>query len=61
MLTVREVAGHLRRSTRFVRDEIIRKNLRAIKVGDEWRVTEADLERYIDAKANVTLVRGKAS
>lgn len=61
MYTVPEVATELRCSTRHVRDEITRKNLRAIKIGGAWKVTEADLERYKDAKANVTLVRGRSA
>lgn len=61
MLTVPEVAEQLRCSTRFVRDEIRRKNLRASKIGDAWKVAEADLQRYVDAKANVTLVRGRSA
>lgn len=59
-LTVPEVAEELRSSTRFVLDEIRRKNLRASMIGGRWTVTEGDLERYADAKANVSLVRGRA-
>ena len=56
MLTADEVAARLRVSKRFVLDEIRRKNLRTSKTGG-WRVSEADLETYIDAKANVSRVR----
>jgi len=56
MLTTDEVARRLQVSKRFVLDEIRRKNLRASKTG-AWRVSEADLETYVDAKANVSRVR----
>lgn len=60
-LTVPEVAENLRQSERFVLDEIRRHNLRASKIGKRWTVTDADLERYADAHANVTLVRGRSA
>lgn len=59
-LTVPEAAEILRCSDRFVLDELRRKNLRGIKTGAGWRLTQADLDVYADAHANVTKVR-KAS
>lgn len=59
LLTVREVAERLQASERFVKDEIRRKNLRASKL-NHWRVSETDLQTYIDAKANVSTVRRSA-
>ena len=56
LLTVPEVAARLKCSTRFVLDELRRKNLRGSKMSG-WRVSEEDLARYIDAKANVRPVR----
>jgi excisionase family DNA binding protein len=58
-LTVTEAAEILRCSDRFVLDELRRKNLRGSKVPG-WRISEVDLDVYIDAKANVRSVR-KAS
>lgn len=60
MLTVPDVALILVASERFVLDELRRKNLRGTKLGAGWRITEADLDTYVDAKANVSRVR-KAS
>jgi len=57
LLTVPESAERLRKSERFVLDEIRRRNLRASKWGGAWHVTEADLQTYIDAHANVRPVR----
>lgn len=57
LLTAAEVAERLRKSTEFVCDELTRKNLRGSKIGREWRVDPADLQTYIDAKANVSRVR----
>lgn len=59
LLTVPEVAERLKASRRFVLDEIRRKNLRASKLNG-WRVSEDDLQTYIDAKANVSAVRRSA-
>jgi excisionase family DNA binding protein len=56
-LTVAEAAARLKASTRFVLDELRRKNLRGARVGAGWRITEADLEAYIEAHMNVTKVR----
>lgn len=60
-LTVTEAAEQLRKSERFTLDEIRRKNLRAAKWGGAWHVSQADLDTYMDAHANVSRVKGKAS
>ena len=57
LLTVTEAAKELRKSTRFVLDELRRKNLRGSKFGGEWHVKPADLEVYIESHANVSQVR----
>ena len=52
MMTIHDVAEKLNVDERTVR-ELIRKNeLRAIKVGKEWRVTENDLDGYVNGHAN---------
>lgn len=56
-LTVAEVADEMRKSHRFVLDELRRKNLRGAKWGGEWHVTPEDLDVYFDAHANVSRVR----
>lgn len=57
LLTVDEVALILVTSPRFVYDELRRKNMRGSKTGAGWRITEEDLDTYVDAKANVSRVR----
>lgn len=57
LLTVPEVATIIAASERFVLDELRRKNLRGTKLGAGWRISEADLDTYVDAKANVSRVR----
>jgi len=57
LLTPADVALILKASERFVKDELRRKNLRGIKTNAGWRVTEEDLDTYLDAKANVSRVR----
>lgn len=56
-LTVSETAELLRCSDRFVLDELRRKNLRGSKTGAGWRINPADVDTYLDAKANVRPVR----
>ncbi len=52
MMTIHDVAQNLNVDERTIR-ELIRKNeLRAIKVGKEWRVTESDLDAYVNGHAN---------
>ena len=52
MLTIHDVAQKLNVDERTIR-ELIRKNeLRAIKVGKEWRVNEPDLDAYVNGHAN---------
>ena len=59
MLTIHDVASNLNVDERTVR-ELIRKNeLRAIKIGKEWRVTEKDLEAYVDGHANCPAIRNE--
>lgn len=62
LLTVPEVAAELKCEEQFVRAELRRKNLRGTKLPNRagWRVSMADLQTYVDAKANVSAVR-KAS
>lgn len=57
-LTPAQAADRVPCSERFIKDELRRKNLRGIKVpGVGWRIEEDDLERYMDAHANVPKVR----
>lgn len=59
MLTIHDVASNLNVDERTVR-ELIRKNeLRAIKIGKEWRVTEGDLANYVDGHANCPAIKNE--
>jgi excisionase family DNA binding protein len=62
LLTVGDVAERLGVSSRLVHDELRRKHLRGSKLPGKagWRVTEDDLQRYIDARANLAKVRRSA-
>lgn len=61
LLTAAQVAERLQSSTAFVLRELKRKNLRGSNLkGVGWRITEADLQTYLDAKANVSKVRRSA-
>ncbi|HRD62914.1 helix-turn-helix domain-containing protein [uncultured Nocardioides sp.] len=59
-LTPSEAAEEMRCSERFVKDELRRKKLRGIKTGAGWRISPADIDVYMDAKANVRPVRRSA-
>jgi excisionase family DNA binding protein len=56
-LTVPEAAARIKASPRFVLDELRRKHLRGSKTGAGWRISETDIETYLEAKANVSRVR----
>ncbi len=60
LLTVPEVAERLRKSERFVKDELRRKNLRGSRFGGAWHVSDSDLKIYIEAHANVSPVKRSA-
>lgn len=57
LLTVKETAIRLRRSERFVLDELRQKHLRGAKFGGAWSVDADDLETYIQARMNMSRVR----
>lgn len=61
LLSVAETAARLRKSPRFVLDELRRKNLRGSKFGGEWHVNPDDLDVYVEAHANVSRVKRAAS
>lgn len=63
LLTVAAVAERLGCSERLVLDELRRKQLRGSKFPGKagWRVSEDDLQRYIDARANLSKVRGRSA
>jgi excisionase family DNA binding protein len=47
MLSMNEVADKLGVSRETVRRLILRKELRAVRIGRQWRVTEEDLAAYL--------------
>lgn len=58
MLTIHDVASQLNVDERTIRELIRKSELRAIKVGKEWRVLETDLDVYINGHANCPLTGG---
>lgn len=52
LLTVHEVAELLKVRESTVRSWINDNQLRAIKFGRDWRVSQRDLESYLNAHAN---------
>lgn len=56
LLSVAEVATVLRKSPRYVLDELKRRNLRGAKFGGEWHIQPADVDAYIQARMNVRRV-----
>jgi excisionase family DNA binding protein len=52
LLTVHEVAALLQVKESTVRTLIHDKELRAVKLGREWRVAVKDLEAFLDEHAN---------
>jgi len=52
LLTIHEVADLLKVKESTVRQWVRAGELRAIKFGKEWRVSQKDLEAYLNAHAN---------
>ena len=53
MLTIHEVADLLKMKEATVRGWIHDGTLRASKFGRDWRVTQKDLERFVEERSNV--------
>ncbi len=52
LLTPTDVANRLQVTERTVTQWLRRGHLRGFKIGKEWRVSEIDLEAFIEAGAN---------
>lgn len=52
ILTTREVADLLKISERTVRDLCVRGEIRASRVGQQWRVRSDDVDAYLRANSN---------
>ena len=50
LLTLREVANHLRLDPKTVRRLIAGGELAAYRLGREWRVSERDLRKYLSER-----------
>ena len=50
VLTTAEIARGLRCSQQTVRNELKRGKLQGYKVGSEWRVKHASVDRYVAAR-----------
>lgn len=61
VLTVAETAVKMKRSERWVLDELRAKRLRGAKYGGAWGVKPADIDAYLEARMNLARIRGRAS
>ena len=52
LLTIPDVADYCRVSTKTVRRWITADDLVAIKLGNQWRITPEDLDRFIRLSRN---------
>ncbi len=53
LLTSSDVAERLQMNERTVTQWLRNGHLRGFKIGKEWRVSDADLDAFIEASANV--------
>lgn len=62
LLSVADAAERLGVSVQLIYGELRRKQLRGSKLPGKagWRISEDDLQRYIDARANLAKVRRSA-
>ena len=61
LLTPTDVANHLQMDERTVTLWLRRGHLRGFKIGKEWRVSERDLENFLEQSANVPVRIGRHS
>ena len=52
LLTPSDVAKHLQMNERTVTQWLRNGHLRGFKIGKEWRVSDVDLDAFIEASAN---------
>ena len=55
-LSIEEAAARLELHPKTVRTYIKDKKLRATKVGNKWRITEAAIQEYLDRGSNIVEV-----
>lgn len=53
LLTPMQIAERLQISERTITQWLRKGHLRGFKIGKEWRVSEGDLNAFLEAKANI--------
>lgn len=53
LLTPPQVAAHLQVNERTVTQWLRKGHLRGFKIGKEWRVSQGDLNAFLDNSANI--------
>lgn len=48
VFTTEEAAEHLRLKIRTIRKYLHKDIIKGVKIGTEWRITDSDLQAYID-------------
>ncbi len=59
LLTPPQVAKHLQVNERTVTQWLRQGHLRGFKIGKEWRVSERDLDNFLEQSANIPIVNGQ--
>jgi excisionase family DNA binding protein len=59
LLTQPQVAKHLQVNERTVTQWLRQGHLRGFKIGKEWRVSERDLDNFLEQSANIPIVNGQ--
>ncbi len=59
LLTPPQVAKHLQVNERTVTQWLRLGHLRGFKIGKEWRVSERDLDNFLEQSANIPLGVGR--
>ena len=61
MLTPTDVANSLQVNERTVTQWLRKGHLRGFKIGKEWRVSPDDLQAFLEAAANMPLVKPRST
>lgn len=59
LLTLYELANYLKLDKFTIYRMVYRKNLPAIKVANQWRFKEKDIEKWLEKNKNYTIKRKK--
>jgi excisionase family DNA binding protein len=53
LMTVKEVADYLQKDTAWVSNQCKTKQIVAFKLGKSWKISQADLQEFLNERRNI--------